>query len=269
MTRSGTRTKFFRTQAARSLLTETGTTSIHEAIPRYVAEVRQKALGRGLSGTRTRPYDPGALAQVLGVSEVRRKALDCDGRIVSGFAGLAIELNKQENDQSQRVRFTFAHEVGHLILWKCAGAVRTSATRKHGTSSEIERLCDMLAAEILAPEFDLRSMFRVEMTARPPAAETIRRVAERFRTSLHFAAVRLRAFLNVKFGAGLANVTGEYWDWHFGIGTPDSLLEVLKRSLTIPQETQRREYFDDTRRRPLPFDVVKIGSDRILVVVPA
>ncbi len=268
MTRSGTRNKSFRTRAAQSLLIRTGAASIRAAIPLYVAALRQKAVDRGLSGTLVPPYDPGALAQVLGVSEVRRKALDCDGRIVRGFTGLAIELNKQD-DQSQRVRFTFAHEVGHLILWKSAGAVRAVAARGHGAPTEIERLCDMLAAEILAPEADLRAMFRVERTGRPPAAETVRRVAERFKTSLHFAAVRLRAFLNVKFGAGLANVTGEYWDWQLGISTPDSLLETLKRSLSVPQERPRREYFDDARRRPVPFDAVNIGADRILVVIPA
>src|SRR5271166_1837951 len=266
MTRSGMRNKSFRTRAAQSLLTRTGATSIREAIPRYVGEVRQKAVDLGLSGTLVPPYDPGALAQVLGVSEIRRKALDCDGRIVSGFTGLAIELNKQD-DQSQRVRFTFAHEVGHLILWKCAGTVRAVAARGQSGPTEIERLCDMLAAEILAPEADLRAMLRIQRTGRPPAAETVRRVAEKFKTSLHFAAVRLRAFLDVKFGAGLANVTGEYWDWQLGIGTPDSLLETLKKSLTVPQQTPRREYFDDARRRPVPFDAVKIGADRILVVI--
>src|SRR5712692_4918711 len=148
----------FKTRASKSLLLAAGVESVHEAIPQYVAGLRQKAITRGLEGAAVPPYDPNALAQVLGVYDVRRKNLDCDGRIVRKGYGLTIELNKQ-TEQSRRIRFTFAHEVGHVILWDCAGAVRSLPARRHSGPSEIERLCDMLASEILAPEADVRRMF--------------------------------------------------------------------------------------------------------------
>ena len=260
-----TKDRAFRTRAAACLLAATGTRSIRDAIPLCVAELRRKAVDRGLEGAISPPYDPVALAQMLGVDEVRRKSLTCDGRIVRNGDRLVIEIDEQSS-RSRRARFTLAHEVGHLILWQSAGAVRAVHARTNGVPSEVERLCDMLAAEVLVPEDDLRRLLKGR-TGRPPAARAVWQVAEKFKTSLRFAVTRLQEISGASFGAGLVNVTDEYWEWHFGIGDPERLLAVIDVETTGGREIEDGRYYDNGQGKTRKFTAARVGADRILVVV--
>lgn len=102
---------------------------------------------------------------------------------------------------------------------------------------------------------------------RPPGAQMIWHVANEFKTSLRFAATRLRETFGARFGAGLANLVGQYWEWQFAIGAPASRMSVLSAAITDPRQMKDGRYFDDARRRPRSFDALKIGPDRVLVVV--
>ena len=64
----------------------------------------------------------------------------------------------------QRSRFTLAHEVGHLALWKVGGKVVKTASRRNSRQSEIEELCNRIASEVLAPQSEV-----LEQAAAPKA----------------------------------------------------------------------------------------------------
>lgn len=76
-----------------------------------------------------------------------------------------------------RLRFTLAHELGHAILAK-------TGPRARQTGDEVERICDMFAAEMLMPVNDLRRGFPGK-----PRVETIANVAAAYGVS-HTAAAR-------------------------------------------------------------------------------
>lgn len=102
---------------------------------------------RGWSGP---PYDPFKLADQLGVHVVPVGDLE-DARLVHANGDPRIEFNP--NRPRARVRFSVAHELGHLLFPDVAEQVRYrshSATRR-GDDWQIELLCNLAAAEFLMP----------------------------------------------------------------------------------------------------------------------
>lgn len=85
-----------------------------------------------------------------------------------------------------RVRFTIAHEIGHVLVDR----FRTwPELRGYSPGSwELERLCDEVAGSLLLPEHYVDAV----IGARRPTIERIRTLALRSRTSLSAASVRLR-----------------------------------------------------------------------------
>lgn len=66
--------------------------------------------------------------------------------------GFEIEISKQKN--WRRNRFTIAHELTHLIIFKLIGTPINSADKKY--HDQIELLCDIGAAELLMSEDELK-----------------------------------------------------------------------------------------------------------------
>jgi hypothetical protein len=78
-----------------------------------------------------------------------------------------------------RRRFTVAHELAHIVF-------ETSGPRAPRVGADLEKLCDMLAAEILMP----RGPFESALGDGPVDAAAIRALASRFQTSLTATAIR-------------------------------------------------------------------------------
>ena len=156
--------------AARRLRMMSGTEDVGEAVRLVVASV--------LEGVDCPPTDLVAVCGKLKIEEI----VDDDDTPVVG------ELRRDDGvlrivcatGQSMvRRRFTIAHELGHAL-------VESSGARAPRVGKEVERLCDMLAAELLMP----RALFDATLGQGPVNGASIRRLAREYQTSLTSTALR-------------------------------------------------------------------------------
>ena len=104
------------------------------------------AMEKGWEGP---PYDSLRLAALLGVDVVAMQDLD-DARLVSGGDRPRIEFNPSR--RPARVRFSIAHEIGHLLFDDFAERTRyRNATDRRPDDWQLEMLCNIAAAELLMP----------------------------------------------------------------------------------------------------------------------
>jgi len=106
------------------------------------------ALTRGWGGP---PFDPMALADILGIPVVPREDV-LDARLVpAGTGTLSLEFNP--NRPRGRVRFSVAHELAHSFFPDCADTIRERGRpgREREDDWQLELLCNVGAAEILMP----------------------------------------------------------------------------------------------------------------------
>ena len=105
--------------------------------------------------TLTRPVDLDRLARKWGVTSIEKRPIASDAMLVPGPQGYKIVL-RELNDPAalSRQRFSFAHELGHILLQRCGFPKQSNLAAKHRGSHDHngeELLCDKIAAEILMP----------------------------------------------------------------------------------------------------------------------
>jgi IrrE N-terminal-like domain len=120
------------------------------------------------------------VAERLGVHQITVTRMGFDGGIFEEPLGLHIKLNSET--RPKRRRFTLAHELAHLIV---ASGNAGGARRSHACT-ELERTCDIVAAELLMP---LDEMKRIVPQEASPAS--LLALADRFGASAQATAVRL------------------------------------------------------------------------------
>ena len=97
------------------------------------------------------PYDPFALAELLGIRTVPTQDV-IDARTFGTSGGKYVtEFNP--NRPPARIRYSVAHEIAHTLFPDCGAAVRNRATHEQMAADEwqLEMLCNVAAAEILMP----------------------------------------------------------------------------------------------------------------------
>ena len=95
------------------------------------------------------PYDSLRLAALIGVEVVAMQDLD-DARLVSAGDRPRIEFNPSR--RPARVRFSIAHEIGHLLFDDHAEHTRyRNAADRRPDDWQLEMLCNIAAAELLMP----------------------------------------------------------------------------------------------------------------------
>ena len=94
-------------------------------------------------------------------------------RVLDGF-----EIAICKTDAGQRRRFTIAHEMAHA-LFERTGPYCPRRGR------ELEKLCDMVAAQILMPDHSLR-----RAVSRTPSLSELKRLSTEYETSLTSMAIR-------------------------------------------------------------------------------
>lgn len=100
---------------------------------------------------------------------------------------LIVKLNAE--NPFVRKRFTLAHELSHLLLETVPA--RRSASR---TDAALELACDMIAAELLMPSAEATAF--IHQLGRP-CPEKLRTIASKYGVSLHMAAIRVHADLQL------------------------------------------------------------------------
>ena len=128
------------------------------------------------------PTDLARFGEALGVVEVEWKELNVDGMVLPKGSGYKIVLNSKK---AARARFSWAHELGHIVFQSgsLARPQFRSAQRSH---KQIERLCDMIASEVLMP----REQFSEHMNQLDFTLAAVPKLAQVFDTSIVSTAIR-------------------------------------------------------------------------------
>lgn len=114
-------------------------------IERRAKELILRAKDAGWTGP---PYNPVKIADMLGVP-VQANGGIADARTVPTERGVIIEYNPTHS--RERVRFSLAHELAHLLFEDHADEIRNRHKPSAGDSWQLEVLCNIAAAEFVMP----------------------------------------------------------------------------------------------------------------------
>lgn len=129
-----------------------------------------------------------SLAQRWGVTSIEEREIGSEAMLLPNRNGYSIVLKKADRpSRLARQRFSFAHELGHLLLQKSQQAGITLKYRGHGHSNAEERLCDQIAAEILMP----RLAFQEDAWLDGWSLRNLRNLARKYDTSIPATAIRM------------------------------------------------------------------------------
>lgn len=125
-----------------------------DAIVQHARRVAFDAAAEGWSGP---PFDPLALARILGHRVAARDSLT-DARVVFDDDGAVIEYNPLQ--PRGRLRFSIAHEIAHTFFEDARDAPRHrsgsgAVATDQADDWQLELLCNVAAAELLMPNLAL------------------------------------------------------------------------------------------------------------------
>ena len=173
-------------------------------LPEAVAQV----VGHLMEGVQCPPTDLHAFGKKLSVREISFENFPGSGELHRTDNGYRIVCSSAQ--ERSRQRFTIAHELAHVIL-------ESTGRNAPRSGKDVERLCDMLAAECLMPA----PVFRRFLPARIGAA-VISTLARLFETSPTATAIRCAELRPLPIFA----VSGDRVRWGYG-GIRKGLLTSL------------------------------------------
>ena len=205
------------------------------------------------------------IAHGLGVPRVRLQAMHIDGGVFSTDEGRVIRLNSL-SDESRR-RFTLAHEIGHLIIEQLGKWRNVSCGSER--ASELEKACDKIAAELLMPTADV---VRLVKTIRGETPASLRRLARRYKVSLHAMAIRLHDLRLWNRSVGLWEKKGESRQlWFVGTRPWTSSrqdFDVFSIAKRTGDTVSAREFcWKGAGLQAVSLQVVHLGRDLLLATV--
>ena len=131
------------------------------------------------------PVDLEAIGRSWGVVRVIERPLDFAGMVHKFDNGKAVVFLK-EDDVLGRRRFSWAHELGHIVL-AGSGSPGVSCRAPGQRNVALERDCDVIATELLMPG----EQFRIEANRVGWTLRAARHLANAFQVSIQAAAGRL------------------------------------------------------------------------------
>jgi len=156
--------------AARRILAASSAADVPSAV--------EEICGRLLEGVDTSPTDLEPILAKLRVDRWVTDDLPFAGELRRKSDGLEIAVSAHFSPH--RKRFTIAHELGHAFF-------ETTGPNPPRSGVELERLCDMIAAELLMP----RQIFDRAAVELGFSLESIQTLSRRFNTSMETTALRL------------------------------------------------------------------------------
>ena len=159
------------------------------------------------------PTDLNALAARLNVTRITYEDLPFSGELRRNGKGFEIACSSHLS--ASRQRFTLAHELAHVIF-------ETTGPNCPTRGKELERLCDMLASEILMPKDKFVSFADANLRI-----DNLFGISRTFKTSLAATAIRCAQL----FGHSVFEVQGALVTWGYGAikkGSINRLDEYLR-----------------------------------------
>ncbi len=142
-----------------------------------------KALEGGWKGP---PFDPFALAQMLGIkTEPRADVMDAR-TVPVGATRYRIEFNPDR--PTRRMRYSVFHEIAHTLFPDCGAMIRNRGEHSAARSDDwqLETLCNIAAAEFLLPTGALG-----DPSALRPSIDTVLELRRKFEASAEAALLRV------------------------------------------------------------------------------
>lgn len=152
------------------------------------------------------PVNVEVAARCLGIERIiETDSTDCDGQLSITSSGTYVVSLRRGQSHARR-RFTLAHEIGHAVLFRSIGRQNVhqalgqfQCRTQTPEEKDEERLCDILAAELLMP----RDQFLQIMDQVGVSAATAPEIARRFGVSLQAASRRVAQVIPYDIGVGL------------------------------------------------------------------
>ena len=156
---------------------------MRDALPKVIEEFSLETLSP--------PVDLISLSRRWGVSSVETGPIASDAILLPGQSGYRIILKAASGQGGgPRQNFSFAHELGHLLLHQTGYKGIADLQAKHrdrSNGNEEERLCDQIAAEILMP----RDAFEKDGQRLDWRLESLPAMGNLYRTSIAATASRM------------------------------------------------------------------------------
>lgn len=180
-----------------------------------MGKVVERVVEQALGGELGVPTDLPKLASRFHVVEIVAEDLFYSGELRKVPGGFKIAYSKHQS--SVRSRFTIAHEIAHAIF-------ESSGKHCPRFGRELERLCDMLAAEIVMP----RRVFASQIQEVGISCAGILQLARRFRTSISSTAIRYAQVLenDRRLRLSTFEVKGDQVSWGYGLVRRGPLVHV-------------------------------------------
>lgn len=146
----------------------TNTSVLALSSPDPVVEITARARAMALEGMdrgwRGPPFDPLALADLLGIELVANAAIRDAQTVPTGRGKVRIEFNPER--PRGRMRYSVAHELAHTLFPDVAEQVRHRGHHldNGGDRWQLEALCNIAAAELLMPLATFASLPPEELT---------------------------------------------------------------------------------------------------------
>lgn len=167
--------------------------------PATVEEAARNVATEAIRNVPHPPLDLDILADKLQVGPIRYEDIPFSGELRPVGERHVVVCSAQL--APSRRRFTIAHELSHAILEK-------SGQNCPRTGPELERICDILATELLMPRAEF-----LENAGKDPTLDGIFRLARMFETSITATALRYAELLDVS----VFQVEGDSVVWGYGV----------------------------------------------------
>ena len=205
---------------------------------RTTAEAARKALEAAIPGIAQSPIpiNVDSAARYVGIEQITEVETETfDGLLSATPSGSYIATLRKGQSESRK-RFTLAHELGHVILHRSIAPRQSIAVQgqlqcraKTREEKDEERLCDVLASQLLMPQAQLMQVIN-EIGV---SAQTLPDIARRFSVSLEAMSTRLLGVLPYELGMGYwylsdngANIVPKWFLTKHGARPIDQLIAV-------------------------------------------
>jgi hypothetical protein len=194
-----------------------------------ISKAVEVVAARFLEGVPCPPTDLEALGGRLGILRFEAEPLPISGELRREAGGFVVTYSTFLSPP--RRRFTIAHEMGHAIF-ECTGP---NCPR---SGKELERLCDMLATELLMPR---QAFLRESGGADNLSWRKIDELAHLFRTSLSATSLRCAELL----GATIFEVNAQSIIWAYGSIRKGPIAKLDDEVRCAIEKTRSREPIDE------------------------
>jgi hypothetical protein len=209
-----------------------------------------------LEGVSHPPTDLSAIERKVSVYSCVAEDIAGSGELRRDESGLRIVYSCYL--PKPRRRFTIAHEIAHAYFESCWPDLPRP-------NKEVEKICDMMAAEILMPSSHVLEIIKGEFRL-----DRIFEIARTFQVSLSAAAIRCARLKSVT----VFEVNGGKVTWGSGLvrrGSISKLSESLQSVILTATAGKRGEdqlFFDsETGLRPWHVEYRAIAKDRALLLL--